>query len=96
MGQMASSMAGAMAGSVIGHGISRAIFGGGENETVAATSPAEIQQQQSQMPVQQDGQQMCSVQAKDYITCLNANSNPDVCKYFLEQLDACRAAAAPY
>ncbi len=66
---MASSMAGAMAGSVIGHGISRAIFGGGENEAVAATSPAEIQQQQSQMPVQQDGQQMCSVQAKGELAC---------------------------
>jgi len=95
LAQTMSTATGAIAGSVIGHGVSRMIFGSGESQSVAAAAPAEIQQQQQQMPVQQDGQRACSVQADDYLTCLKAN-DPAACRYFLDQLNACHAAAAPY
>ena len=84
-------------------GISNALFGGRSHDAPAA----EAQQQQQQL---QPGE-ACSVQAKDFVQCLNATGNDaSACAYYLcvssliagdadrrsESLKACQQAASQY
>ena len=89
---------------MIGHGISNALFGGRSHDAPAAEQPQQLQQQM------QPGE-ACSVQAKDFVSCLNATGNDtSACAYYLcaalrppagltsdsESLKACQQAASQY
>jgi len=89
--QMAATAGGVAVGSTIGHGLSNMFFGG----SAAAEEPVQTSQQQQQQ--QQATGARCDVQAKDFTKCLEVtNSDFGSCSYYLEQLKACQAAAAPY
>ncbi|GAA5911025.1 hypothetical protein JCM6882_006751 [Rhodosporidiobolus microsporus] len=95
-GQMASTAAGVAVGSTVGHGLSSMLFGGG-----GSSQPAEVAQ--ASAPVEQQTFQQarmggaCDVQAKDFVSCLNATANDtQSCQYYLDMLKQCQAAAAPY
>ncbi|KIY47371.1 hypothetical protein FISHEDRAFT_74673 [Fistulina hepatica ATCC 64428] len=93
--QMAATAGGVAVGSTIGHGISSMLFGGSSSsaaEVPAAPAPAapvQYQQQSSGSGIS------CDVQAKDFTTCLE-RADYNSCTWYLEQLKACQAAAAPY
>ncbi|KAG7448888.1 uncharacterized protein BT62DRAFT_1074405 [Guyanagaster necrorhizus] len=90
MAQMAATAGSVAIGSTIGHGLSNMLFGGGS--AAAAEAPT-----QAQAPVQQQqaGGLSCEAQAKDFTKCLDKADLPS-CTWYLEQLKACQAAAAPY
>ncbi|KAF9467765.1 hypothetical protein BDZ94DRAFT_1280087 [Collybia nuda] len=90
MAQMAATAGSVAIGSTIGHGLSSMLFGG-SSSTPAEAQAAPAQQQQQQF---QSGAS-CEVQAKDFTTCLEKADLPS-CTWYLEQLKACQAAAAPY
>jgi len=85
--QMAATAGSVAIGSTIGHGISSMLFGGGG----ASEAPAPAQS----APAQQQQSISCEVQAKDFTKCLEKADLPS-CTWYLEQLKACQAAAAPY
>ncbi|KAF8905259.1 hypothetical protein CPB84DRAFT_1772068 [Gymnopilus junonius] len=85
LAQMAATAGSVAVGSTIGHGISSLLFGGGSaSEAPAQAAPAQQQQSIS-----------CETQAKDFTKCLEKADLPS-CTWYLEQLKACQAAAAPY
>ncbi|KAF8155790.1 hypothetical protein B0H34DRAFT_658922, partial [Crassisporium funariophilum] len=87
MAQMAATAGSVAIGSTIGHGLSNMLFGG-------SSAPAE----QAQAPPMQNQQQSainCEYQAKDFTKCLEKADLPS-CTWYLDQLKACQAAAAPY
>ncbi|KAJ7666123.1 hypothetical protein DFH06DRAFT_984768, partial [Mycena polygramma] len=85
MAQMAATAGSVAIGSTIGHGLSNMLFGGG-GQAAEQAPPAQQQQQQSMS---------CEIPAKDFTKCLEKADMPS-CTYYLEQLKACQAAAAPY
>ncbi|KAJ2915507.1 hypothetical protein MD484_g4916, partial [Candolleomyces efflorescens] len=92
LASMAATAGSVAAGSVIGHGISSMLFGGGGGHAAAASeAPAAAPPVQHQ---QSSGIQ-CEVQAKDFTKCLEKADLPS-CQWYLDQLKACQAAAAPY
>uniref|UniRef100_A0A0K3CQH2 FGENESH: predicted gene_16.135 protein n=1 Tax=Rhodotorula toruloides TaxID=5286 RepID=A0A0K3CQH2_RHOTO len=93
-GQMASTAAGVAVGSTVGHGLSSMLFGGGGSSTPAEAPAAPVEQQTYQQ-ARMGG--ACEVQAKDFVSCLNATGNDtQSCQYYLDMLKQCQAAAAPY
>ncbi|BGP39889.1 hypothetical protein JCM10450v2_003863 [Rhodotorula kratochvilovae] len=93
-GQMASTAAGVAVGSTVGHGLSSMLFGGGGSSTPAEAPAAPVEQQTFQQ-ARMGG--ACEVQAKDFVSCLNAtNNDAQSCTYYLDMLKQCQAAAAPY
>ncbi|BGP15978.1 hypothetical protein JCM10213_004795 [Rhodosporidiobolus nylandii] len=93
-GQMASTAAGVAVGSTVGHGLSSMLFGGGGSSQPAEAPAAPVEQQTFQQ-ARMGG--ACDVQAKDFVSCLNATSNDTAsCQYYLDMLKQCQAAAAPY
>ncbi|KAK0452495.1 hypothetical protein EV421DRAFT_904624 [Armillaria borealis] len=90
MAQMAATAGSVAIGSTIGHGLSNMLFGGGSAAAAEAPAqaPAPVQQQQA-------GGLSCEAQAKDFTKCLDKADLPS-CTWYLEQLKACQAAAAPY
>ncbi|PPQ96126.1 hypothetical protein CVT26_004761 [Gymnopilus dilepis] len=87
LAQMAATAGSVAVGSTIGHGLSSMLFGGGSaSETPAPAQAAPAQQQQGIS---------CEAQAKDFTKCLEKADLPS-CTWYLEQLKACQAAAAPY
>ncbi|KAJ7240829.1 hypothetical protein B0H12DRAFT_1326348 [Mycena haematopus] len=86
MAQMAATAGSVAIGSTIGHGLSNMLFGGGGQ---AAEAPPAQQQQHQQSSVS------CEIPAKDFTMCLE-KADMQSCTYYLEQLKACQAAAAPY
>ncbi|KZS96227.1 hypothetical protein SISNIDRAFT_450870 [Sistotremastrum niveocremeum HHB9708] len=94
LAQMAATAGSVAVGSTIGHGISSMLFGGGRSE--AAPQPDQLAQAAQAAPVRQAAQAgACEVQAKDFTKCLEV-ADFQSCSYYLEQLKACQAAAAPY
>ncbi|KAF9450303.1 hypothetical protein P691DRAFT_665645, partial [Macrolepiota fuliginosa MF-IS2] len=91
MAQMAATAGSVAVGSTIGHGISSMLFGGGGQAAPAQEAPA------TAPPVnqQQTGGISCEAQAKEFTKCLEKADLPS-CTWYLEQLKACQAAAAPY
>ncbi|KAF5310715.1 hypothetical protein D9619_008150 [Psilocybe cf. subviscida] len=88
LGQMAATAGSVAIGSTIGHGLSSMLFGGSSHAAPAPEAQAApVQQQQTSAN--------CAVQAKDFTACLEKADLPS-CTYYLEQLKACQAAAAPY
>ncbi|KAH7923458.1 hypothetical protein BV22DRAFT_1106106 [Leucogyrophana mollusca] len=89
LASMAATAGSVAVGSTIGHGLSSMLFG-------SSSSPAPAQEQ---APVQQQSFQSqgaaCEVQAKEFTRCLDKADLPS-CSWYLEQLKACQAAAAPY
>ncbi|KAJ6595882.1 hypothetical protein DFH09DRAFT_1244492 [Mycena vulgaris] len=85
MAQMAATAGSVAIGSTIGHGLSNMLFGGGQAAEQAP--PAEQQQQRAGVS--------CELPAKDFTMCLE-KADMQSCTYYLEQLKACQAAAAPY
>ncbi|BGO94007.1 hypothetical protein NBRC10512_003640 [Rhodotorula toruloides] len=93
-GQMASTAAGVAVGSTVGHGLSSMLFGGG-GSSAPAEAPAAPVEQQTYQQARMGG--ACEVQAKDFVSCLNATGNDtQSCQYYLDMLKQCQAAAAPY
>ncbi|KIP07305.1 hypothetical protein PHLGIDRAFT_30085 [Phlebiopsis gigantea 11061_1 CR5-6] len=90
--QMAATAGSVAVGSTIGHGISNMLFGSSSH----APEPAPAAQAP---PVQQQSYQSqglsCEAQAKEFTKCLDKADLPS-CTWYLEQLKACQAAAAPY
>ncbi|KAJ3715562.1 hypothetical protein DFJ43DRAFT_1101984 [Lentinula guzmanii] len=89
LAQMAATAGSVAVGSTIGHGISSMLFGGS-----SAPAPAVEAAQASSAPQSRTGIN-CDVQAKDFTQCLEKADLPS-CTWYLEQLKACQAAAAPY
>ncbi|KAI0763440.1 hypothetical protein BD413DRAFT_208423 [Trametes elegans] len=89
LAQMAATAGSVAVGSTIGHGISSMLFGGSQPAQAAPEAPAAPVQQQHAQGVS------CEVQAKEFTKCLEAADLPS-CTWYLEQLKACQAAAAPY
>ncbi|KAG6329415.1 hypothetical protein ID866_9673 [Astraeus odoratus] len=91
LAQMAATAGSVAVGSTIGHGISSMLFGGSSSHAPAAAAPAEqpVQQQTYHRPT------TCDLQAKEFTQCLEKADLPS-CTWYLEQLKACQAAAAPY
>ncbi|KAI0035801.1 hypothetical protein K488DRAFT_42463 [Vararia minispora EC-137] len=90
LAQMAATAGSVAVGSTIGHGISSMLFGG------SSSAPAE--QAQQAPPAQQQSSfsgANCEVQARDFSHCLE-KADLQSCTWYLEQLKACQAAAAPY
>ncbi|KAJ6487908.1 hypothetical protein C8R45DRAFT_1097766 [Mycena sanguinolenta] len=87
MAQMAATAGSVAIGSTIGHGLSNMLFGGGGQ--AAEAPPAQQQQQQQAAGVS------CELPAKNFTMCLE-KADMQSCSYYLEQLNACQAAAAPY
>ncbi|GAA5857477.1 hypothetical protein JCM8547_009292 [Rhodosporidiobolus lusitaniae] len=95
-GQMASTAAGVAVGSTVGHGLSSMLFGGGGSSSAPVeAAPTQPVEQQTFQQARMGG--ACDVQAKDFVSCLNATSNDTAsCQYYLDMLKQCQAAAAPY
>ncbi|KAA1472554.1 hypothetical protein DENSPDRAFT_838866 [Dentipellis sp. KUC8613] len=94
LAQMAATAGSVAVGSTIGHGISSMLFGSG-----GSSQPVE-QPQQAQAPIQQNQMSQtsgvnCEIQAKEFTKCLEKADLPS-CTWYLDQLKACQAAAAPY
>ncbi|GLB42112.1 putative chch domain protein [Lyophyllum shimeji] len=90
LAQMAATAGSVAVGSTIGHGLSSMLFGGSSHAPAEAQA-APVQQQQQQFQAAPS----CEVQAKDFTKCLEKADLPS-CTWYLEQLKACQAAAAPY
>ncbi|KAK7686008.1 hypothetical protein QCA50_010819 [Cerrena zonata] len=90
LAQMAATAGSVAVGSTIGHGISNMLFGG-SSSSAPEPQAAPVQQQQS---YQTQGLS-CESQAKEFTKCLEKADLPS-CTWYLEQLKACQAAAAPY
>ncbi|PPQ66011.1 hypothetical protein CVT24_011955 [Panaeolus cyanescens] len=89
LAQMAATAGSVAVGSTIGHGLSSMLFGGSSHAAPAEAAPAAT-------PVQQQSSGIsCEVQAKDFTKCLE-KADLNSCSWYLEQLKACQAAAAPY
>ncbi|KAJ7033644.1 hypothetical protein C8F04DRAFT_957392, partial [Mycena alexandri] len=86
MAQMAATAGSVAIGSTIGHGLSNMLFGGSSSQAAEQAPPAQQQQQQSMS---------CEIPAKDFTLCLE-KADMQSCSWYLEQLKACQAAAAPY
>ncbi|KAI0087375.1 hypothetical protein BDY19DRAFT_907552 [Irpex rosettiformis] len=93
LAQMAATAGSVAVGSTIGHGLSSMLFGG------SSSAPAEPAPVAQAAPVQQQTYQTqgisCEAQAKEFTKCLEKADLPS-CTWYLEQLKACQAAAAPY
>ncbi|KAF7426101.1 hypothetical protein PC9H_008467 [Pleurotus ostreatus] len=85
--QMAATAGSVAIGSTIGHGLSNMLFGGSSHAAAPAEQAVPTQQQQM-APT-------CEIQAKEFTKCLDKADLPS-CTWYLEQLKACQAAAAPY
>ncbi|KIK38855.1 hypothetical protein CY34DRAFT_90274 [Suillus luteus UH-Slu-Lm8-n1] len=90
MAQMAATAGSVAVGSTIGHGISSMLFGS-SSSAAPAESAAPVQQQQAY----QTTGAACEVQAKEFTKCLD-KADLQSCSWYLDQLKACQAAAAPY
>ncbi|KAJ3882863.1 hypothetical protein F5051DRAFT_318871, partial [Lentinula edodes] len=90
LAQMAATAGSVAVGSTIGHGLSSMLFGG-------SSTPAAPTSEATQAPPTLRNQSgvNCEVQAKDFTQCLEKADLPS-CTWYLEQLKACQAAAAPY
>jgi len=90
LAQMAATAGSVAVGSTIGHGISNMLFG-------SSHTPAEPAAPAQQAPPQnyQSSGVSCEAQAKEFTKCLEKADLPS-CTWYLEQLKACQAAAAPY
>ncbi|GBE83881.1 Mitochondrial intermembrane space cysteine motif-containing protein [Sparassis crispa] len=92
LAQMAATAGSVAVGSTVGHGISHMLFGG------SSSAPAPVEAQAPPVQQQQSYQSQgisCDVQAKEFTKCLEKADLPS-CTWYLEQLKACQAAAAPY
>ncbi|KAF8635377.1 hypothetical protein AX15_000382 [Amanita polypyramis BW_CC] len=88
--QMAATAGSVAVGSTIGHGISSMLFGSSHAAPAPEAQAPPVQQQQNYQ-----SSVSCEVQAKEFTKCLEKADLPS-CTWYLEQLKACQAAAAPY
>ncbi|OSX60886.1 hypothetical protein POSPLADRAFT_1146211, partial [Postia placenta MAD-698-R-SB12] len=93
LAQMAATAGSVAVGSTIGHGLSSMLFGGSSSAAPAPEAQAQPVQQQAYQSQSQGIS--CEVQAKDFTMCLEKADLPS-CTWYLEQLKACQAAAAPF
>ncbi|KAI0792479.1 hypothetical protein C8Q75DRAFT_753050 [Abortiporus biennis] len=95
LAQMAATAGSVAVGSTIGHGLSSMLFGSSSSAAAPAAEPVA----QAAAPVQNYQTQQsgisCEGQAKEFTKCLEKADLPS-CTWYLEQLKACQAAAAPY
>lgn len=94
---MAATAGSVAVGSTVGHGISSMLFGGSSARAEEQPSPQQLNQQANAAPYgnQQAAGISCEGQAKEFTKCLEKADLPS-CTWYLEQLKACQAAAAPY
>ncbi|KAK2461238.1 hypothetical protein APHAL10511_006765 [Amanita phalloides] len=93
--QMAATAGSVAIGSTIGHGLSSMLFGSSHAAPAQEAQSPPVQQQQQQQQHQFQSPINCDVQAKEFTKCLEKADLPS-CTWYLEQLKACQAAAAPY
>ncbi|KAJ3767837.1 hypothetical protein FB446DRAFT_695817 [Lentinula raphanica] len=89
LAQMAATAGSVAVGSTIGHGISSMLFGG------SSTPAPAVEAAQAPPAARNPTGINCEVQARDFTQCLEKADLPS-CTWYLEQLKACQAAAAPY
>lgn len=86
-----SLCSGVAVGSSVGHAIS-GFFGGGSSAPAEASPQAASNDQH-----QQQWGNNCGVATQNFTKCMDDNNgNMQICNWYLEQLKACQAAAAPY
>ncbi|KAI5464292.1 hypothetical protein BGZ63DRAFT_401255 [Mariannaea sp. PMI_226] len=91
LGQVASTAAGVAIGSSVGHAIT-GFFSGGSSEP----APAPVAQA-AEAPAQNQNYNNCAGATQNFTKCMDDNGgNMQICNWYLEQLKACQAAAAPY
>jgi len=93
LAQMAATAGSVAIGSTIGHGLSSMLFGGSSSHAAPVEQQAAPVQQQQQSTFGQGA--ACEIQAKEFTKCLD-KADFQSCSWYLEQLKACQAAAAPY
>lgn len=95
---------GVAVGSSIGHAIG-GFFGGGSSAAPAEQQPtqqpidnyAPAGQYSAQQAGGQDIPDACSVDLKNFTSCMNQNrGSMDICGWYFEQLKACKRAASEY
>ncbi|KZO94125.1 hypothetical protein CALVIDRAFT_517652 [Calocera viscosa TUFC12733] len=89
MAQMAATAGSVAIGSTIGHGLSSMLFGGSSEAAPVEQAQPVPQQQANQMG------RSCEIPAKELTRCLEVG-DIQTCTWYLDQLKACQAAAAPY
>ncbi|GJE94835.1 hypothetical protein PsYK624_110100 [Phanerochaete sordida] len=90
LAQMAATAGSVAVGSTIGHGLSSMLFGSSSPAPAEPAAPAQAPPQNYQT-----SGVSCEAQAKEFTKCLEKADLPS-CTWYLEQLKACQAAAAPY
>lgn len=94
LGQIASTAAGVAIGSTIGNAVS-GLFGGS-----SAPEPQQNQVQATQAQTssgQEYAANNCAPALQQFTKCMDdQQGNMQICNWYLEQLKACQAAAAPY
>ena len=84
MGQMAATAGGVAVGSVVGHGISHALFGSSNSETVSQNS-----QPNHEQPMQQQQPQVCGWELQQFLNCAQ-NHDISLCEGFNDALKQCK------
>jgi len=85
MGMMGSSMVGSVAGSVVGHGISNAMFGGGNSQPAA---PAVAGAPPAPTPAP------CQFESMQFLQCMSQTAdNLDYCRGVFDQYKLCSTQA---
>ncbi|KZT01245.1 uncharacterized protein LAESUDRAFT_664373 [Laetiporus sulphureus 93-53] len=95
LSQMAATAGSVAVGSTIGHGLSHMLFGGSSAAPAPEAQALPAQEAQTYAQTYQSQGISCEIQAKDFTKCLEKADLPS-CTWYLEQLKACQAAAAPY
>lgn len=86
-----SLCSGVAVGSSIGHAVG-GLFSGGSSAPAEASPQAASNDQH-----QQQWGNNCGVATQNFTKCMDDNNgNMQICNWYLEQLKACQAAAAPY
>eukprot|EP01084_Bolivina_argentea_P144830 254017_1 len=91
MGQMAATAGGVAAGSVLGHGLSRMIWGGGSGGSSSEGQEAGQQQHSAQGAQGQQGNNPCAYLQEKFDQCLRSEAgNISACQWSSDQLMQCK------
>ncbi|KAL2884899.1 Mitochondrial intermembrane space cysteine motif-containing protein MIC17 [Ceratocystis lukuohia] len=99
-GQMASTAAGVAIGSSIGHAIGGMFTGGGNSTESSALDASPQAAAATSAPAAYNAQAQagnCGPAVQQFTKCMDEHGgNMQICNWYLDQLKACQAAAAPY
>ncbi|KAK2121259.1 putative coiled-coil-helix-coiled-coil-helix domain-containing protein chchd2p9, mitochondrial [Saguinus oedipus] len=97
LSQMATTPAGMAVGSAVGHTLGHAITGGfgGGSDPEPARPDITYQEPQRTQPAQQQQQQPCFCEIKQFLECAQNQGDIKLCEGFSEVLKQCRLAKLP-